>query len=216
MKAVFICINGINADPSNQRGWTDEMASEINRRTPADVKTEKFEYHTTALLRRLGQSKRAQDLVRRISGYNREGWRVVLIGHSNGCDLISRVLDLEVPVFSVHLFAPAAEEEPFALAIQRGVVRRVHIYGSPDDMALKSANWTQKVLRYIGLGYGSLGLRGGAFAAIYPRSKDHSIKGYGHSTWFKPGPYFEATLSLLLRNDAQDVADEDALFMISK
>ena len=205
MKTVFIFINGINSNPSDQRGWTDEFATEVNRRTPENVKTEKFEYHTTALLRRLHQSKRAEELARRVNGYTNSGWRVVLVGHSNGCDLIARALDLGVHVFSAHLFAPAADEQDFEVPILGGQVERIHIYGSPDDKALQGASLTRKLLRWVGLGYGSLGLRGPAFAAAYPHEvTDHSIPGYGHSTWFLPGKHLNATINLLLANHAAD------------
>lgn len=205
-RTVYICINGIETNPSDQRGWTDEFVTELNIRTPDGTQAEKFEYHTKALTRFLRQRERANELVRRINKYLGRSYRVVLIGHSNGCALIAMALDLGVRVDCIHLFSPAAFEKDFEAAIQDRLVRRMHIYGSPDDMALKGASLTSKFLRLFGLGYGSMGLRGAEFAKQFPGIVfDHSMPGYGHSTWFKAGKYLEATLALLLNNDAGDM-----------
>lgn len=206
MKTVFICINGIRANPSKQEEWTDEMTAQINLRTPDGVKAEKFEYHCSALFRRIGQRQRADELARRVNQYANSGYRIVLVGHSNGCDLIARVLGMQVKIDTCHLFAPAANEEDFAQAIANRVVRRIHIYGSPSDDALRFASLTQKVIGLFGLGYGSLGLRGAEFARAYPvHVQDHSIASFKHSTWFIPGAYFENTLALLLKNERDDL-----------
>lgn len=204
-RTVFICINGIRSDPSDPQGWTDEFVTELNLRTSDHVQAEKFEYYCSALFRWKGQKRRAENLARRVNKYVVAGYRVVLIGHSNGCDLIARVLGMGVRVDTAHLFAPAAFEADFEAAIEQKLVRRIHIYGSPNDRALKAASITSKALRLIRLGYGSLGLRGAAFAAKFPDVvKDHSVPSYGHSTWFLPGVWIENTLAQVLHNDAED------------
>lgn len=204
-RTVFFCINGIKTDPSDSRGWTDEFVSSLNIDTPDWVQAEKFEYYTSALFRRFSQRKRAEELVRKINTYLNAGYRVVLIGHSNGCDLIARVFNMGVRVDAVHLFAAATEEKYFEEAIQNKLVRRIHLYGSPNDLALKTASWTSKFLNLFGVGYGSMGLRGNTLAEKYPNIvKDHSIKGYGHSTWFIPGDYYNYTLNLLMLNEKED------------
>lgn len=203
-KTVFFCINGIHNDPSSQRGWTDEFVTSLNVNTPDWIQAEKFEYYTTALFRRWGQDKRASELARKILLYSNKNYRIVLVGHSNGCDLIARVLNLGVRVDSVHLFAAATDEKFFVSAIEGNLVKRIHLYGSPDDLALKTANWTGKFLRLFGLGYGSLGLNAKNLVERFPKNvQDHSIKGYGHSTWFKE-EYINHTISLLLKNENGD------------
>lgn len=202
---VIIVVNGILNNPSDQQSFTDEMTSVLNRRTPAGVKVEKFEYFCSAVFRWLGQRKRAAELARRVLQYANEGWRVVMIGHSNGCDLIARVLLMGVKIDSCHLFAPATDEGHFAIAIGQRLVRRIHIYGSPDDRALSAATWSQRLFGWLGLGYGSMGLRGPAFAASFANVFDHSIPGYGHSTWFKPGAHFQGTVDMILANDLTDL-----------
>lgn len=204
-RTAFILINGIESDPSNQRGWTDEFATELNIRTPEWVQAEKFEYHTKWYSRWWGQEQRAKDLTRRINRYLNADYRVVLIGHSNGCDLIGLVFDMGVRVDSVHLFAAATKEKYFEAAIASRQVRRIHLYGSSSDGALKVAKATSGPLALLGKGYGSMGLRGTEFAAKYPGTvKDHSIPGYRHSTWFDPNGYMDATIALLMKNEQED------------
>lgn len=211
-RTIFICINGIRAKPSDPRGWTDEFVTSLNIDTPEWVQAEKFEYYTTASFRWLSQYNNARELERKVNAYLNAGYRVVLIGHSNGCDLIARLFDNKVRVDAAHLFAAAANEADFEAAIQQRLVRRVHLYGSPDDAALKVASRTSRVLNWFGFGYGSMGLRGQTLAEKYPAIvKDHSIKGYGHSTWFIPGPHYAATMALLMSNERADRVSTEAV-----
>lgn len=203
-RTVFICINGIRTKPSDPRGWTDEFVTSLNIDSPDWAQAEKFEYYVDWWNRWIYQRKNADELSRKVNAYLNADYRVVLIGHSNGCDLIARLFDKNIRIDAAHLFAAAAYEAPFKLAIQNRLVRRVHLYGSPDDLALKTASITSRVLRWFGLGYGSMGLRGHTLAREYPGIvKDHSLKGYGHDTWFAFGHY-TATLALLLKNEAED------------
>jgi hypothetical protein len=197
MNTVYILINGIRTDPDDQHAWTDRLCTLLNLRTPNNVKAEKFEYQCSATFRRVGQSQRARDLIERVTTYRNEGWRVVLIGHSNGCDLIARVVGhLYVP--EVHLFAPAAEDNDFAEALEHLRISRLYIYGSRNDKALKFASFTSRILRWMRLGYGSLGLRGAELAARFPhQTRDRSQHDFGHSTWFEP-QRIEETLRLIL------------------
>ena len=205
-RTVFICINGIRSNPSDPRGWTDAFVTSLNIDTPEWVQAEKFEYYTSAVFRWIGQRKRAEDLVFLINTYLNAGYRVVLIGHSNGADLIARAFKMGVRVDSIHLFAAAADEKDFVSAIENKLVQRVHLYGSADDAALKTASLTRRLLGLFGLGYGSLGLDGSTLANKYPSVvKDHSMKGYGHSTWFQiEGGYYKGTMALLMANERSD------------
>lgn len=203
-KTVFIIVPGIESDPDNQRGWTDEFATELNIRTPEWVQAEKFEYFAKWYSRWWKQEQRAKDLMRRVNRYLNADYRAVLIGHSNGCDLIGLVLDMGVRVDAVHLFAAATKEKYFEAAIASRQVRRVHLYGSSTDDALRVAKATGGLLSLVGKGYGSLGLRGPEFAAKYPGIvEDHGIPGYRHSTWFAPG-HLDATIELLMMNEQAD------------
>ena len=211
-RTIFICINGIRSKPSDPRGWTDEFVTSLNIDTPDWVQAEKFEYYVNWWNRWLSQRKNAKELSRKVNAYLNAGYRVVLIGHSNGCDLIARLFDTNMRIDAAHLFAAAAYEEHFEVAIQSRLVRRVHLYGSPDDAALKVASLTSRVLNWFGIGYGSMGLRGQTLAEKYPDIvKDHSIKGYGHSTWFIPGPHYAHTMALLMENERLDRESTEAV-----
>lgn len=205
MRTVFICINGILTDPRKDDAWTDEAVDWINRKLPDGVVGISYEYNATPLFRRWGQQERAQHIAAKASSYRRSGYRVVLIGHSNGCDLIARVIGgISVEVASVHLISPSADEADFERAIEAHTTDRIHIYGSKNDNALKFASFTRKWLGlgFIGLGYGSLGLRGQQFAKKYPEIVvDHSRDDFGHSDWFKPRSNFLQTMKLIVSQE---------------
>lgn len=206
-RTVYISINGILTWPGDANGWTDRFVTWMHIHAKGFVQAEKFEYWTTALTRNFGQARRTDQIVWKIGFYRRAGYRVVLVGHSNGCDLIARVLDvIGQEVDAVHLFSPATHGAIFDDAISNRVVRRIHIYGSRNDGALKFARFTYPLIGWCGLGYGSLGLSGREFAADHPGIvEDHSNDKYGHSGWFTRGAVFEDTMKLFLANDEADV-----------
>jgi pimeloyl-ACP methyl ester carboxylesterase len=200
---VFIFINGIKNDPGASDGWTDRAVTSTHIRYPLlPVKGEKFEYAATAIFRRLKQDERARAFAKMISFYVDAGFRITLVGHSNGCDIIARVLDLVRGVDSVHLFAPAADAKDFERALAFGKVGKIHIYGSTRDAALKAAKLSRTLFGWAGLGYGSLGLQAAEFAKANPgKVFDHSDDAQGHSTWFDRGQRFEQTMNLLFEHE---------------
>jgi len=207
MRQVFIAINGIRTNPGDADGWTDRFVTWIHTRTPDGTYAEKFEYYCSALLRRVHQRERAGQIAAKVGYYRRSGHRVVLVGHSNGCDLIARVLmGCGQEIDAAHLLAPATDGEMFDEAILSGVIRRIHIYGSANDEALKFARNTRKLIGWCGLGYGYLGLQGRDFEKRHPHVvRDHSNDEYGHITWFARGPVFESTMQKIVANDREDV-----------
>lgn len=202
---VFIYINGIRNDPGDSDGWTDRAVTWTNIKFPElPIKGEKFEYESTALFRRLRQDDRAKSLVKMIQFYQTYGFRITLVGHSNGGDIIARVLR-ETSVDSAHLIAPAADGEDYETALALGRLGTLHIYGSKKDAALRLASWSRRLFGWAGLGYGSLGLSGEDLAEKFPRRVwDHSDDSQGHSTWFDRGPRFEQTMT--------DIFDHELLF----
>lgn len=202
-RRVFICINGILSDPGASDGWTDRAVTWLHLHT--EHRAEKFEYASGALLRRLRQQARAEAIARMCEFYFSAGcWEVVLIGHSNGCDLIARVLAL-CPgrhFRSVHLFAAAAEWAPFSVALHAGRVGRVFIYASRHDRALWWAGLSRKLGRWAGLGYGNLGREVPAAAEATAGVTVIWRDDYDHSTWFERGLRFEATMQLLRAAEA--------------
>ncbi len=205
-RTCFIAINGILSNPGDSEGWTDRFVTWINTRLPDGVVAEKFEYYCSALLRRIKQRERADEIAKKVGYYRRAGYRIVLVGHSNGCDLIARVLEAcGAEIDAAHLISPAADDDDFAEAIREGLIRRIHLYGSRNDGALRFARVTRPLIGWLGLGYGSLGLRGPEFAALFPKVvHDHSDPAHGHSTWFQRGDCFEALMQAIKNCDACD------------
>lgn len=205
-RTCYIAINGIRTNPGDAEGWTDRFVTWINTRLPDGVVAEKFEYYTSALLRRIKQRQRADEISKKVGYYRRAGYRIVLVGHSNGCDLIARVLEAcGAEIDAAHLISPAADEEDFAEAIREGLIRRIHIYGSRNDGALRFARATRPLIGWLGLGYGSLGLRVNEFAAIFPEVvHSHNDDTCGHSTWFQRGSRFESLMQAIKSCDLSD------------
>jgi len=207
-RTLFFCINGILTKPGGSRNWTSRMNSWVNRHMPDGVVSDRYEYACDIFFRNINQRRRADEIAAEVSRYRRAGYRIVMVGHSNGCALVGEVLNAcGQEIDAAHLFAPAAEDEVFADCIREGLVRRIHIYGSKNDRAL---NWAKrlggiaKLFPWTGQ-YGTLGLRGQEFAGFFPESvKDHSNDSFDHGTWFNAGAVFNSTMELLKKNDMED------------
>jgi pimeloyl-ACP methyl ester carboxylesterase len=186
---IFIFVNGILNCPGDHDGWTDRAATWVNVRTKD--RAEKFEYFCGPLTRRLRLNSHAQDLAHLVAQYHDH--RVVLVGHSNGCELICRALRVSgVRIEDVHLISGACSPDfnrnGLAEVMESGRVQRVVVYVAGKDLPMRLAKWTGKLLGLFGLGYGTLGHRGplnhpaGVRVVIEP--------GYGHSTWFEDNVNF--------------------------
>lgn len=204
---VYVFINGIMTAPGDAEGWTDRAVTWAHTRTPH--KAEKFEYATGPLLRRFKQQSRAEKIATMLAYYERAGFEIALVGHSNGCDIIARVLALrgqqdwffKSAVRSVHLFSAAADGVDFKAAIERKDVGRVHLYCAGSDKALALGRWSRRLFGWAGLGYGSLGLEPDNALSLAPGVFVHSEPAYGHSDWFIRGEFFEVTMQHLMKND---------------
>ena len=203
----FICINGILTNPGDADGWTDRAVTWLNVRT--DAQCEKFEYATGALTRRLLQNWRAGGIAKMAGYYIAKGCEVVLVGHSNGCDLAARVLDILAParIRSAHLFAAATDGASLSRALNDRQLGALHLYGSRKDRALQFAGVTAKLLNPLGLGYGDLGRRVDHFAANNnpiggsPVVFAHNDDTQDHSSWFERGENFERTMRAIVANE---------------
>lgn len=207
-RTLFYCINGILTNPGGSHNWTTRFNSWMIRHgEPADA-ANRYEYQCDIFFRMVNQRRRADEIAAEVGKYRRAGLRIVLVGHSNGCALIGEVLNTcGQEIAAAHLFAPAAEDEVFAEAVREGLVGKVHIYGSKNDLALIWADRFGPISKFMPLmgRYGTLGLRGPEFAKLFPGVvQDHSNNNHGHSTWFTAGPIFNSTMELLQANDAAD------------
>ena len=200
MKRIFLFVNGIRTDPRNTQGWTDRAVQFVNERLPVECVGQSYEYHSRALFRRLGQGKWAEELAQIIGRHRIAGSRVHVIAHSNGCDLLARVLlQHKKSVESAHLIAAAADEDDFEQALLNQRISRLHLYGSRNDLALKVGARASRVLTFGCLGYGSMGLKSEELEQKWTKLDlpvtAYNVDDYGHSTWFQKGVYFDGLMA---------------------
>jgi len=191
MRDQFLFINGILTMPGNSRAWTDKAVQWFNRNAPENAVSDKFEYYSPALLRRLYQDGHAADLAEVISEY--AGARIHLVAHSNGCDLIARALrPTSTQIHTIHLISAALERD-FELngmgeRITRGQIHRIYCLCSKGDKVLGVLARATQVATLGLLGYGDLGCRG-AKKPVPPRVHHYWRDTMGHSDWFNPSNF---------------------------
>jgi pimeloyl-ACP methyl ester carboxylesterase len=208
---VYLVVNGIANLPDNVDGWTDSM---ILGCAALGRYGDKYEYFTSFITRWIRQGNRAKKVARLIDKWQKLGKVPVLVGHSNGCDLIIRALRITPTKGAiVHLISAAAEPDfeknGLAAALNDGRVERVYIYMAGKDSALSKyapasrvacapLNWAIRLFnpKYGGLGFKSLGTIG---PKNYPALKVDITRepNYGHSTWFTP-ENFPKTLQAII------------------
>lgn len=198
MKRIVIYVNGIMNQPGDAKNWTDRAVSWTHKHT--EFRAEKFEYFCGVLTRRLFQAGHAQDLADMIEDYHQDDdhFKIVLVGHSNGCDLIVRALKLVNPfleIEAVHLISAACDPDFSSNGLndlfREGRLEHATVYVAGADLPMKIAEWTGKVLQKIGLGYGTLGRRGPVNNAHPDKVKLIERTVFGHSTWFRPDCFEE-------------------------
>lgn len=197
-KTTFIFVNGILTNPESVDSWTDRAEQWIDANT--DAKATKMEYRAGALTRRLYQNKRVRNLQTICKRYL--GQKIVLVAHSNGGDIVQRLINKGMPkINEIHLIASASEADfkknGFNRALKHGNLDKITVYVSPIDSALKKARWSTRIFGWLGLGYGYLGLVG-------PKNVEDSIKDkvkvisdlLDHSQWFSK-KFFERTMETI-------------------
>lgn len=187
--AVYIYINGIMCRPGNSRGWTDKATTWTIRNTSNCA--EKFEYFSDIIRRSIWQNWWASELAFLISGYRDRD--VILVGHSNGCDLIVRALHKlkgsGQNIKAIHMFSPACEASLQVNGLNwflaNGRVEEVTTYIAGWDRAMWWA-WFSRVLRPISMGYGLMGLHGPTDISPEAFNKVRIVReeAFGHSDWF--------------------------------
>lgn len=165
-------------------------------------------YYTSWWNRRFsgGNQRRAKRVLAHVREYG-PGWKHVLVGHSNGCDIICRLLsclkDGEY-IHQAHLIAPAAEacfeKNGINEALRRRKLGYVSVHYGGRDTAMRWARLSTRLLHGLGLGYGYLGLAGPV--NVDPRVSDRvtvrAFETYAHSDFFAKENR-NATLASILR-----------------
>ena len=205
-KTIYLFVNGITTWPGNYSNWNKRAVTYTHLRT--EHRAEAFEYFCTMVTRPFREDQRAKHFARSLHEYSRAGWKIVCVGHSNGCDVILDGLKrAEWPrVEAVHLVCGACEGDfsrnglNYALAAER--VGRVWVYNAEKDWALPLAHTLPGKI----LGYGTLGLDGALHIA--DQVKDRVIqtwwKGYGHSTCWLPQNFSPTMMNFILKDRFND------------
>lgn len=195
---AHIVIPGIHHDPSSPDGWTDRAVEWTHDHWP-DCAGEKAEYFASFLFRRLGQDKRAASLASLLS--KRANRRVVLTAHSNGADIICRAFKMGGRADVLNLVAPACERDFWKnglnAALAAGRVRKVNVWISGKDAPMKLAKASKRLLGWVGLGYGTLGIDGPARDEAPGRVMVHRKPDWGHGSYWAE-EHFDAFMAELM------------------
>lgn len=198
-QTIYIFVNGILTNPEDVGAWTDYAVEWINKNT--EGKADKMEYRSGVLTRRWFQNERVQNLQKICKRYL--GDKIILVGHSNGCDIIERMIrkGLTGKIQEIHLIAAASEHDfiknGYNTALKAERVGKIFVYTSPIDEALRKARWSKKLFGWLGLGYGYLGLIGPS--RVDAKVKDSVViynEQMSHSQWFSK-KFFEKTMQTI-------------------
>ena len=187
-RTIYLFVNGVAAWPGNFTNWNKRAVTFTHTRT--EHRAEAFEYFCTVLTRPFREDERAKHFARAIREYSRLGWKIICVGHSNGCDVILDGLKrAEWPrVEEIHLLSGACEADfkrnGLNAAISFAHVGKVFVYNAQHDWALPLAHTLPGKI----LGYGTLGLDGALHIAddVKDRVDQTWWQHYGHSTCWEP------------------------------
>lgn len=177
---LFVC--GIFTFPGAAANWTARATRWTHQNRP-ELHAEKIEYFTDILFRNAGQGSRAELLADALTSYRRAGYRIGLVGHSNGADVIlDAMLASGVPAEAVVLFAPACAADCRASGLNDITTPRIAIWGGAEDVAL----WGAGTVIGERFGFGALGRNGPSGYCNSARMTFDRVEGFRHSTFFEP------------------------------
>lgn len=201
---VYILVNGIMNWPGDWKDWNVKACPLVNALAAVNkwnMVADRLEYFCGPIGRAFGQRRRARKLKRMVEAY-RGTHDLVLVGHSNGCDLVLDALKMMgwPRVEELHLFSGACQADfrknGLNDAIVDGRVGHVSVYVAGKDVWLRLAHTL--VGRW--LGYGTLGLSGPTdmSAAAQVKVELFTEPSFGHSTWWR-GKQLTASVGLFTR-----------------
>lgn len=160
-KPYYVFIPGIFGEPESPSEWIDKAESYIEMNCDANATT--LPYHTDAVFRRMGQEERVDNLCIMLDRIDSRP--IILVAHSNGCDIVERLIKRKrFNLEQIHLIAAASENDfkknGYNQALKDGTVKKIFVYWSKKDKALHKAKWSSYLFSWLGLGYGFLGLTG--------------------------------------------------------
>lgn len=193
-KIVYLFVNGIMTFPGSGKNWTGKAVTWNH--VELGIISEKIEYFSGALFSRsIGQKARAKKLIKTLMYYIIAEFDIVLVGHSNGCDVILDALkEMSWPkIKEVHLISGACEADfdKNELNLSGKQIGLIRVYVAGKDKALKMA------ATFLGrlLGYGSLG-KTGTINSNHDNVETIVEPEFGHSDWFA-GRSFNETMLLI-------------------
>lgn len=197
---VYIYICGILTWPGSSKNWTGKAATWTMTRPKHQA--EKIEYFSPGLFSRsIGQEARAEKLVKTMHEFLSRGRRVILVAHSNGCDVaLDALRKMGWPeIAELHLISGAIEADfdKNGLNQARNKIGRVVVYVAGLDKALALA--ASPLGRFFG--YGALGRTG----PINPWWQVDVVvePEFEHSDWFDDA-HFDQTMRLLTNPQPQN------------
>ncbi len=188
MTRVYYFVNGILNIPGASKNWTGKAVTGLNRRfSEQPTKTEKVEYYTGPITRMFWNKARAERLLKvNRFGYSVDGhWERVVVGHSNGADVILDAMRLRpFKIKTLLLISPAVPSDcsedgnGLNTLLKQGWIENFQLWIGKKDLPLRLGKTG------IGrmLGYGALGLDGPRNLDVQPAGRVEPE--FGHSTWF--------------------------------
>ncbi len=196
VRRLYLLINGILTNPGNVSSWTDLAEEWIEDKTP--FYAERYEYCSGIFSGKLFQGARVENVYKILERHR--DYEISLVGHSNGGDIITRLIN-KYPFMNfneLHLVASASEADFEKNGLNKALktcrVKSIYCYCSNRDEALEQARLSSKIWGWTGLAYGYLGLVG-------PKNVDPNLQdcvltkweAYGHSDWWN-AQNFEKTI----------------------
>lgn len=210
-KTIFLVAPGINNWGSifgDWRDWPTQFSLWINKNQP-HIRCQAFFYFTTALTVGLMQRRRALSFSKLIRDYVNAGFRVHLVGHSNGTRVVLDALRMAdwPEVETVHLVNGACdanfERNGLNHALHHARVRKIFCYISDNDRAMKIED-TLIGLCLFGINWNDLPLGLGGPTNVFPAYQNRQVierhwPGYGHSDCWLPKNFY-STMRTLIRD----------------
>jgi predicted alpha/beta hydrolase family esterase len=200
-RRAYIFVNGIRTSATDIECWHFEAERWVELNMPGAI-ADTYHYECGALTRWLGQPDRVKTCAALLRKFVRPDIELIAVGHSNGCAVLVDALrqNRDIPLAELHLVAAACDADfkrnGLNYARLTGQVRQVNVYWSRSDKVLQWARASWRLLHWMGLGYGYLGLVGPQHAMPASEScplNSFEMWGFDHSTYWWP-QYFERTM----------------------
>jgi hypothetical protein len=204
IETVVIVVPGLGADTSDNAGFAPRLARDVCGEY--GFKGVEVRYYAGPLLRRLSLSRIVRDVVEDATFFLERGYRVRMVGFSNGAEVICRALramDLKVgwQVDRVALFGAACDasfnDNGLNRALMLHEVREVVVGVSKADSVLSRwARLSRLLFGWLRLGFGTLGYSGPV--EVHPAVRRWVVlvsRDYGHSDWMGAPEVLDAAIS---------------------